>query len=45
MNLQELEAIALQSVDLTQTSVSGIRRGECDCGDSDGNDGGCGDNG
>lgn len=45
MSLEFLEEIATKSVDLKKSNDLGVHNFSCDCGDSDGNDGGCGDNG
>lgn len=46
MSLEFIEEIAIKSVDLTKSDSIGVHNFACDCGDSDGADGGqCGDQG
>ena len=46
MSLEFLEEISKKSVDLTKSNSLGVHNFSCDCGDSDGADGGqCGDQG
>ena len=46
MPFEKLLEVAKKSVDLTKSSSIGVHNFSCDCGDSDGADGGgCGDQG